>query len=76
VCISVRDQGQGIPEEEIPKLFSEFGRVSVRPTAGESSTGLGLAIVKRLVEAHGGCIDVQSKVGEGSTFQVILPLKS
>ena len=76
VEISVVDQGQGIPKDEIPKVFREFGRVSVRPTAGESSTGLGLAIVKRIVKAHNGQIWVESEVGKGSTFTFSLPLKS
>jgi two-component sensor histidine kinase len=76
VAIAVTDQGQGIPEEEISKVFSEFGRVSVQPTAGEKSTGLGLAIVKRMVEAHDGGISVTSEVGKGSTFEFTLPLKS
>jgi signal transduction histidine kinase len=74
VEISVKDQGQGIPESELPKVFVEFGRTSVRPTAGEQSTGLGLAIVKRIVEAHGGRIWVQSRVGVGSTFTFTLPI--
>ncbi len=70
----MRDQGQGIPESELPKMFVEFGRTSVRPTGGEKSIGLGLAIVKRMVEAHGGRIWVESKVGIGSTFAFTLPL--
>ncbi|MFH0794230.1 MAG: ATP-binding protein, partial [bacterium] len=76
VEISVEDQGQGIPEDEIPKMFREFGRLSVRPTAGESSTGLGLAIVKRMVEAHGGRIWVQSQHGVGSVFTFALPIRN
>lgn len=75
VEISVADQGQGIPEDEIGKVFAEFGRTSVRPTGGEKSTGLGLAIVKRLVEAHGGRVWVESTVGRGSEFTFALPLK-
>ena len=74
VRISVTDQGQGIPSEEIPKLFADFTSTSVRPTAGEKSTGLGLAIVKRIVEAHGGRVSVESQVGSGSTFSFTLPL--
>lgn len=70
----VRDQGLGIPEKDMPRLFSSTQRPGVRPTAGESSTGFGLAIVKRIVEAHGGRIEVESKVGVGSTFRVLLPL--
>ena len=73
---SVTDQGQGIPESELPKLFSPFGKTRVRPTDGEKSTGLGLAIVKKMVEAHRGHIDVSSREGEGSTFTVHLPLHS
>ena len=75
VVVSVIDQGQGIPEEEIPTLFNPFTKTSVRATAGEKSTGLGLAIVKKMVEAHGGRIWVESKVGEGSTFHFTLPLR-
>jgi len=74
VEIFVADQGQGIPQEEIPKVFKAFSRTSVKPTAGESSTGLGLAIVKKMVEAHGGRIWVESKIGAGSTFTFCLPI--
>jgi hypothetical protein len=73
-AIAVQDQGQGIPESELPKMFTDFGRTSVRPTGGEKSIGLGLAIVKRMVEAHGGRICVESQVGVGSTFTFTLPL--
>ncbi len=72
--ISVSDQGQGIPADELPKLFTDFGRTSVRPTGGEKSTGLGLAIVKRLVAAHEGRVTVHSEVGVGSTFTLTLPV--
>jgi signal transduction histidine kinase len=72
--ISVADQGLGIPAEELPKIFGEFERSSTRSTAGEPSTGLGLAIVKRMIEAHGGTIDVESEVGKGSIFTFALPL--
>ena len=73
VTISVTDHGQGIPEEDMPKLFKPFGKTSVKATAGEESTGLGLAIVKKIVEGHGGKITVESRVGEGSTFRFSLP---
>ncbi len=76
LVISVRDQGQGIPEQELDKLFAPYGTTSVRSTAGEKSTGLGLAIVKKIVEAHGGHIQVETEVGEGSTFVVSLPLQT
>lgn len=67
------DQGPGIAEDELPKLFKKFQRLSNRPTQNESSTGLGLFIVKELVELHGGEIRVSSRLGEGSVFTVVLP---
>lgn len=74
VTIAVTDQGQGIPEQDIPKLFKAFGRASVQTTAGEQSTGLGLAIVRRIIQGHGGEISVASQVGMGSTFSVAIPV--
>lgn len=74
IVISVADQGQGIPENELPLLFSDFGKTSTKPTAGERSTGLGLAIVKRIVEAHGGRVWAASRLAAGSTFSFSLPL--
>jgi hypothetical protein len=71
--ISVADQGPGIPSEDIDKLFGTFQKLSVQPTAGEKSTGLGLSIVKQIVNAHGGKITVDSKVGKGSVFTVRIP---
>ncbi|MDT8323143.1 MAG: PAS domain-containing sensor histidine kinase [Bacteroidota bacterium] len=74
VLLSVRDEGPGIPADEIDLLFRPFARTSVRSTGGERSTGLGLSIVKRIVEGHGGRIRADSVVGEGSTFTVHFPL--
>lgn len=74
VTVSIRDQGQGIPAADLPKLFVPFCRASVQGTAGERSTGLGLAIVRRIVEGHGGRIWVESEVGVGSTFRFTLPV--
>lgn len=71
--IKVRDQGPGIPEAEVVKLFQPFGKTSVRSTGGEKSTGLGLAIARKIIEGHGGVIWVESKVGVGSTFLFTLP---
>lgn len=73
IVIVVEDQGQGIPEEELDLLFRPFGTTTVRSTGGEKSTGLGLAIAKRIVEAHGGSIEVTSTVDVGSAFVVTLP---
>lgn len=68
VCVFVKDEGQGIPEEDQAKLFQEFQQLSTRSTAGEKGTGLGLAIVDKLVKLHGGVTRVDSKVGQGTTF--------
>ena len=72
--VAIEDQGQGIPEADLPKLFQPFSKISVRSTDGEQSTGLGLAICRRLIEGHGGRIGVESEVGRGSTFFFTLPL--
>ncbi len=74
VELSVSDRGQGIPKEEQANIFQHYQRTSVKSTAGEKSTGLGLAIVKRIVEGHGGTIELDSEPGRGSTFKVRLPL--
>lgn len=76
VMFYVADQGQGIPAEELPKLFSDFSRTTVRPTGGEKSTGLGLAIVKRIAVAHGGTVGVESEPGKGSIFHFNLPVEN
>ncbi len=76
VVVAVADQGQGIPADELSKLFRPFGKTSVRSTAGEKSTGLGLAISRRIVEAHGGQIWAESEVGRGSVFRFSLPVGS
>jgi signal transduction histidine kinase len=73
VTIAVADQGLGIRADELGKLFKPYSRTSTKSTAGEKSTGLGLAIVRRIVEAHGGSIRAESKLGRGSTFYVSLP---
>lgn len=75
VEITVQDHGQGIPANELERLFKPFSRTSVRTTGGESSTGLGLVISRRIVEGHGGSIWVKSQVGQGSTFGFTLPFQ-
>jgi len=72
-AFSVHDQGPGIPEEERKLLFRSFQKLSARPTGGEKSTGLGLAIVKKIVDAHGGTIEVESPPGGGTRFTVTTP---
>ncbi len=74
ITVSVADQGQGIPANEIENLFKPFQKISTKSTAGEKSTGLGLSIVRNIILGHKGKIWVESKVGEGSTFYFSLPL--
>ena len=74
VTVAVTDQGQGIPEADLSKLFKPFGRTSVAATGGEQSTGLGLAIARKIIEGHGGQIGVSSQVGSGSVFHFTLPV--
>ncbi|MDD3882600.1 MAG: HAMP domain-containing sensor histidine kinase [Eubacteriales bacterium] len=71
VCIAVRDDGIGIPEESIPFLFERFYRVDT--ARDRSGTGLGLSIVDWIVKSHGGTVRVESQLGIGSAFTVILP---
>jgi hypothetical protein len=71
--VEVRDRGMGIPEEDIPRLFTRFSRGSNARRAKIAGTGLGLFIVKMIVERHGGSVGVKSALGEGSTFTVVLP---
>ena len=73
VRVAVRDEGQGLSDEDKQKIFGFFQRLSARPTAGETSNGVGLAIVKKIVELHQGTIQVISEVGKGATFIVELP---
>ena len=73
VVTSVSDEGPGIPPEELPLIFKEFHKGTVKPTGGESSTGLGLAITRRIVDGHGGEIRAESVVGKGSVFSFTLP---
>jgi two-component system sensor histidine kinase BaeS len=74
VRLSVADTGPGIPSEEVERIFDRFYRLDPARSRASGGTGLGLAIVKTLVEAHGGRVGVTSRVGEGSTFTVTLPL--
>jgi len=75
IGFSVSDQGPGISKDDQLKLFGEFQRLSAQPTGGEKSTGLGLAIVKKVVDAHNGEINVESEIGKGTTFTVMLPME-
>jgi signal transduction histidine kinase len=74
VSISVQDNGNGIPSQEFDKIFNKFYQIEESFTGQVEGAGLGLALVKRLVEVQSGTIQLESKVGEGSTFTVTLPL--
>jgi two-component system phosphate regulon sensor histidine kinase PhoR len=76
VEVRVSDEGVGIEPKEIPKIFDKFYRVKHPKTRQVIGTGLGLAIVKGIVEAHRGMIQVESEVGVGTTFRVLLPTVS
>ncbi len=73
LVISVHDTGMGIPKEALPKIFERFYRVN-RPDKQIQGTGLGLAIVHKIVMMHGGRIEVESEVDQGTTFTVFLPV--
>lgn len=72
--ISFQDEGEGIPEEHIPRLTERFYRVDTSRTRKVGGTGLGLSIVKYILDRHRGALEIQSAVGKGSIFTVFLPL--
>ena len=71
--LSIKDNGPGIPEDEIPIVLSSFGRGSLAQKHAEEGTGLGLPIVKGLVELHGGVFTLKSVIREGTEVRVIFP---
>lgn len=75
VQVSVKDNGKGIPEEHLNRIFERFYRVDKSRSKGSGGTGLGLAIVKHILEAHQSKVEVKSVVGKGSTFSFLLKKK-
>ncbi len=71
--VRVRDQGPGFTEEDQRLVFRKYGRLSAKPTGGETSTGLGLSIAKRLTDRMGGRLALQSQPGQGAVFTMRLP---
>ena len=72
--VSVADRGWGIAAEEIPKIFDLFYRSGSELRRETTGTGLGLFLVKKIVEAHGGRVEVESRVGTGSEFSLVFPM--
>ena len=72
--VTVRDTGPGIADADQERIFGEFQQIDNSNTRQKGGTGLGLAISKRMIEMQGGTISVESTLGEGSTFRVVLPV--
>jgi two-component system phosphate regulon sensor histidine kinase PhoR len=75
VFVAVKDDGEGIPREALPRLTERFYRVDVKRSRERGGTGLGLAIVKHILSRHQGRLTIDSRKGEGSTFTVTLPVQ-
>jgi two-component system phosphate regulon sensor histidine kinase PhoR len=73
IQVEVVDSGSGIPAAHLPRIFERFYRADPARSRAEGGTGLGLAIVRHLVEAHGGSIEAESRVGQGTTIRLTLP---
>ena len=72
--LEVSDTGIGIPQDALPRIFERFYRVDKGRARDDGGTGLGLAIVKHVAQTHGGQVEVESRMGKGTTFRVRLPL--
>jgi len=73
VRITIADSGVGIPSEDLPRIFERFYRVDKARSRDVGGTGLGLSIVKHVVEQMGGTVAVDSRLGEGSRFTIVVP---
>ncbi|HEY8931793.1 MAG TPA: ATP-binding protein [Rariglobus sp.] len=76
VIVALRDNGPGIPADDLPHLFERFYRVDKGRSREKGGTGLGLSIVKHIVQLHGGRVWVESRQGQGTTFSFSLPLRA
>lgn len=74
VKVEVSDSGAGIPAADIPRIFERFYRVDAARSRATGGTGLGLAIVKHVADQHSGRVEVESRLGEGSTFRICVPV--
>ena len=73
VSVEVADSGIGIPRDDLPRVFERFYRVDKARSRELGGTGLGLSIVKHLVQSIGGRVDVDSRLGEGTRFTILVP---
>ncbi len=73
MILSIKDQGLGIPKQDLPKIFDRFYRVDRARSRAQGGTGLGLAIAKEIIKQHNGFIWAKSEYGKGSTFTIVLP---
>ena len=71
--IAISDNGSGIEEEEIPRVFDRFARVEEKGVRGEAALGLGLPLTRQFIEAHGGTVELRSKKGKGTTVTLNIP---
>ncbi|MEY2510987.1 MAG: two-component system, OmpR family, phosphate regulon sensor histidine kinase PhoR [Verrucomicrobiota bacterium] len=75
VRISVTDQGIGIPENDLPRIFERFYRADKSRSSEHPGTGLGLSIVKHIAQLHSGSVEAESELGKGTTISVVLPIR-
>lgn len=75
IVIEIQDEGQGLSQEDQQRLFTPFERLRSKPTAGERSTGLGLVIARKIVDAHGGTMECESELNQGTTFRICMPVR-
>jgi signal transduction histidine kinase len=72
-AIRIRDNGSGIDEEDLPRVFNRFDRVTEAGVRGEAALGLGLPLTQQFIEAHGGTVEIESEKGKGTTVILTIP---